>query len=149
MMGGERRLNITITRARREILVFSTLHADRIDLAAVDPKAPGRYLLGIECDGANYHRARTARDRDKLRDGILRDLGWRLHRIGSTDWWSNPEREIHKLSVTNRHVTPTTYSSRRWPTPYSSSYAGISMLPRWSWRENPAAFSSSNGPENG
>lgn len=40
----------------------------RIDLAIVDPDHPGRYLLGIECDGATYHRAITARDRDKLRE---------------------------------------------------------------------------------
>ena len=31
--GGERRLNVAITRARREVLVFSTLRADQIDLA--------------------------------------------------------------------------------------------------------------------
>ncbi|MCA1791430.1 MAG: DUF3320 domain-containing protein, partial [Thioalkalivibrio sp.] len=69
----------------------------RIDLAIVDPEAPGRYLLGIECDGANYHRAKTARDRDKLRQGVLQDLGWKLHRIWSTDWWTNPSRELEKL----------------------------------------------------
>lgn len=164
--GGERRLNVAITRARREVMVFSTLKADqielartrargvrdlkgfleyaergpaaiaaatqpdpdadfdspfeeavsdalvlrgwavhkqvgcaryRIDLAVVDPEAPGRYLLGVECDGANYHRAKTARDRDKLREGVLRDLGWKLHRIWSTDWWTDPQREIQKL----------------------------------------------------
>ncbi len=69
----------------------------RIDLAVVDPANPGRYLLGIECDGANYHRAKTARDRDKLREEVLRDLGWKLHRIWSADWWSNPEQEIRRL----------------------------------------------------
>jgi very-short-patch-repair endonuclease len=71
----------------------------RIDLAVVDPEAPGRYLLGVECDGANYHRAKTARDRDKLREGVLRGLGWNLHRIWSTDWWTNPEQEIRKLEA--------------------------------------------------
>jgi hypothetical protein len=63
----------------------------------IDPEFPGRYLLGIECDGANYHRARTARDRDKLRAGVLRDLGWKLHRIWSSDWWSDPEREVENV----------------------------------------------------
>ena len=164
--GGERRLNVAITRARREVMVFSTLKADqidlarsrargvrdlkgfleyadrgpaaiaeaiqpgpdadfdspfeeavhdalvqrgwevhkqvgcaryRIDLAVVDPEAPGRYVLGIECDGANYHRAKTARDRDKLRAAVLRDLGWTLTRVWSTDWWTDPEREVRKL----------------------------------------------------
>jgi len=42
-------------------------------------------LFGIECDGATYHRAATARDRDKLRQMILEGLGWKLHRICSTD----------------------------------------------------------------
>jgi len=166
--GGERRLNVAITRARREVRVFSTLRAEqidlartrargvhdlknflayaergpsaiaeatqidpdadfespfeeqvgealiergwhihkqvgsaryRIDLAVIDPEAPGRYLLGVECDGANYHRAKTARDRDKLREAVLRDLGWELHRVWSTDWWTNPAREIEKLEA--------------------------------------------------
>ncbi|MBN0617346.1 DUF559 domain-containing protein, partial [Pseudomonas aeruginosa] len=59
----------------------------RIDLAVVDPDAPGRYLAGVECDGATYHRSATARDRDKLREQVLRGLGWEILRIWSTDWW--------------------------------------------------------------
>ena len=176
--GGERRLNVAVTRARREVIVFSTLTSDqidlsrtrargvadlkafldyarkgpsalagaaeyrhdaefdspfeeavydqlvqrgwdvhkqvgcsgyRIDLAVVDPGAPGRYLLGVECDGANYHRAKTARDRDKLREGVLRGLGWQLHRVWSTDWWTNPEGEVDKIEAAlarPRRATP-------------------------------------------
>lgn len=164
--GGWRRLNVAVSRARQEMLVFSTLRADqldtsrtsakgvadlkafleyaqfgkkslltqrsvstdedceslfeeqvcgalrqrghivhtqvgcssyRIDLAVVDPERPGRYLLGIECDGATYHRAKTARDRDKLREMVLRKLGWELHRVWSTDWWENQERELQRI----------------------------------------------------
>ncbi|KAA0888137.1 DUF3320 domain-containing protein [Oryzomonas rubra] len=164
--GGERRLNVAVTRARQEVIVFSTLRAEqidlsrsraqgvadlkcfldyaergtvaiaerqasdpagecespfeeqvcdalrdkgyivhpqvgcsgyRIDLAIVDPDKPGRYLLGIECDGANYHRSKTARDRDKLRESILRGLGWNLHRIWSTDWWEKPAEELVRI----------------------------------------------------
>lgn len=159
--GGERRLNVLITRARRRCEVFSNLTADdvrmegnrpglaafksylrfaqtgqlqgptltetepespfevevitalrgrgyevdaqvgsegyRIDLAVVDPKAPGRYLLGVECDGATYHSARSARDRDKLRQRVLEARGWRLHRIWSSDWWQDREGEIARL----------------------------------------------------
>jgi very-short-patch-repair endonuclease len=70
-----------------------TLHSQvgvsafRIDLGVVDPDAPGRYLVGIECDGATYHRSATARDRDKLREQVLRGLGWDILRIWSTGWW--------------------------------------------------------------
>jgi very-short-patch-repair endonuclease len=70
----------------------------RIDLAVVDPERPGSYLLGIECDGANYHSARTARDRDRLRAHVLTRLGWRLERVWSTDWWVDAEAEIERLN---------------------------------------------------
>lgn len=69
----------------------------RIDIGVVDPRAPGRYLVGIECDGRTYHSGATARDRDRLRQHILEKLGWRIHRIWSTDWWLNPEGEIKKI----------------------------------------------------
>ena len=67
-----------------------------IDLAVVDPKRPGRYVLGIECDGASYHSSRSARERDRLREQHLKGLGWRLHRIWSTDWFRNPDRELNR-----------------------------------------------------
>ncbi len=68
-----------------------------IDLAVVDAENPGRYLIGIECDGASYHSARSARDRDRLRQQILEGIGWKLHRIWSTDWFKNPDREIKRV----------------------------------------------------
>ncbi|HYI14606.1 MAG TPA: DUF3320 domain-containing protein, partial [Thermomicrobiales bacterium] len=68
-----------------------------IDLAIVDPKKPGRYLLGIECDGASYHSARSARDRDRLRQQVLEGLGWRIHRIWSPDWFRSPDRELKRV----------------------------------------------------
>ena len=67
-----------------------------IDLAVVDPDQPGRYVLGIECDGAMYHSARSARDRDRLRQQVLEAVGWRLHRIWSTDWFRDPVREADR-----------------------------------------------------
>jgi len=57
----------------------------RIDLVAMHPKKPGRPVLAIECDGASYHSSATARDRDRLRQAHLQRLGWRFHRIWSTD----------------------------------------------------------------
>ena len=161
--GGERRLNVLITRARQRCEVFTNLTADDIDpgpanpsgvialkrylkyaqtdeldipeltgrstdspfeeevanalrkcgyeidhqigiagyfidLGVKDPERPGRYLLGIECDGATYHSAQSARDRDRIRQNHLEDLGWRIHRIWSTDWFRHPERELKKAA---------------------------------------------------
>ena len=67
-----------------------------VDIGIVDPQQPGRYIIGIECDGASYHSSRSARDRDRLREQVLRGLGWELHRIWSTDWFRNPERELER-----------------------------------------------------
>lgn len=69
----------------------------RIDLGIVHPEKPGRYVLGIECDGATYHRQATARDRDRLRQQVLEGLGWRVHRIWSRDWVKAPVREIERV----------------------------------------------------
>lgn len=70
-----------------------------IDMAARDPDRPGRYLLAIECDGAAYHSSRSARDRDRLRQGVLEGLGWTFHRIWSTDWFRNRQQEISRVVV--------------------------------------------------
>ena len=159
--GGERRLNVIITRARQRCEVFTNISADDIDLSRakgrgievlknyleyaetgkltdspkptgeadspfeeevanalrqhgyeVDhqigsagyfidlgikcPKKPGHYILGIECDGATYHSAKSARDRDRLRQRVLEKQGWRIHRIWSTDWFNCPQRETEK-----------------------------------------------------
>ncbi|MFD8105335.1 DUF4011 domain-containing protein [Streptomyces microflavus] len=59
----------------------------RIDLGIRHPDRPGLYALGVECDGAMYHSSKAARDRDRLREGVLRGLGWELHRIWGTDWY--------------------------------------------------------------
>ncbi|MGN5478211.1 DUF3320 domain-containing protein [Cupriavidus basilensis] len=71
----------------------------RIDLGVVDPDAPGAYLAGVECDGATYHRSATARDRDKLREQVLRGLGWDILRIWSTDWWIDAEGTAEKVHL--------------------------------------------------
>ncbi|MCX8494866.1 MAG: DUF3320 domain-containing protein [Akkermansiaceae bacterium] len=69
----------------------------RIDLGIVDPDSPGDFLVGVECDGATYHRSATARDRDKVRAAVLEGLGWNLLRVWSTDWFVDQEREIDRL----------------------------------------------------
>jgi superfamily I DNA and/or RNA helicase len=46
-----------------------------IDIGIRHPEWPHGYLLGVECDGATYHSAKSARDRDRLRQQVLEDLG--------------------------------------------------------------------------
>lgn len=68
----------------------------RIDMVARHPVKPGRFVLAIECDGASYHAAPTARDRDRLRRQQLEALGWRFHRIWSTDWFLRRDDEVRR-----------------------------------------------------
>jgi len=164
--GGERRLNVAVTRARERIIVFSSItHEDiradkengvyilreylryakangnsksftesidisstvqfdsffeedvykaliqkgylvdtqvgasgyRIDLAVRNPDREGSYLLAIECDGASFHSSLTARDRDRLRQSVLENLGWKFMRIWSKDWFTEPDKVLKKI----------------------------------------------------
>ncbi|MGL4941669.1 MAG: DUF559 domain-containing protein [Thermoguttaceae bacterium] len=69
----------------------------RIDLALVDPEQPDRFVIGIECDGATYHRSATARDRDRLRQDVLEGLGWHIIRIWSTDWMMDQQKQVRRV----------------------------------------------------
>jgi very-short-patch-repair endonuclease len=69
----------------------------RIDLAIRDRRDHSRYVLGIECDGATYHSSRTARDRDLLRQQVLEGMGWRIHRVWSTEWFTNRNRAVDAI----------------------------------------------------
>jgi len=165
--GGERRLNVAVTRARAELHIFSSITAEqidlsrsrargvadlkgfldyavrgevalptppedspealaydfeasiagaleergwevrsqvgvsgfRIDLAVVHPDNADGFLAGIECDGTTYHSSASARDRDKIREGVLRNLGWQLLRIWSTDWFMNPKEAVDRTDA--------------------------------------------------
>lgn len=80
----------------------------RIDLAVRDPRDDRRYLLGVECDGATYHSSRNARDRDLLRQLVLQNMGWRIHRVWSTEWFHDRDRSIAAIlrSVEQALQTP-------------------------------------------
>jgi very-short-patch-repair endonuclease len=89
-----------------------------IDLAVKDPDRPGRYLLGVECDGAQYHSSRWARDRDRLRQEALESRGWTIHRIWSTDWFHRPKEQTEKVieaieRVRALHATPVVTASTK------------------------------------
>ena len=166
--GGERRLNVAVTRAIREVVVFASFDPDmidltrtsaqavhdlktyldfaqrgqvalarqvsvaggdefesafeehvamrlrskgwtiqtqvgvsrfRIDLGVVHPDHAGRFLAGVECDGATFHSSPTARDRDRVRHGVLTALGWQLIRLWSTDFFLDPDAAIASVDV--------------------------------------------------
>lgn len=86
-----------LRRAGYEVVTQVGCSGYRIDLGVVNPDNPGHFLLGVECDGANYHSAKTARDRDRLRELVLEGLGWRLHRVWSTDWFMNRRSALDKI----------------------------------------------------
>lgn len=69
----------------------------RIDMAVKSPVKSGKFILGIECDGATYHSSRTARERDRLRQEILESMGWKIYRIWSTDWIKDFKSEKDRL----------------------------------------------------
>jgi very-short-patch-repair endonuclease len=56
-------------------------------------KERGRNILAIECDGAGYHSSLVARTRDRARQRVLETLGWRIHRVWSTNWWYFEQQE--------------------------------------------------------
>jgi len=68
-----------------------------IDMAIVDDEYPGRYILGIDCDGHAYAAAKSARDRDRLRMQVLEMIGWKMYRVWSMDWLYHPESELERL----------------------------------------------------
>ena len=157
--GGERRLNVAVSRARHEMIIYTTLRSEQIDLnrssaigvaglkrfleyaekneipasakpfnvsegsladvivraliergyqahtnigcsgyrvdvGIVDSQHPSNYILGILCDGENYRRTKTVRDREIVQNGVLRSLGWNIFRVWTIDWWERPEEVI-------------------------------------------------------
>ena len=165
--GGEKRLNVAVTRARQELHVFASIGAEdidlartrargvrdlkafldyaargpvalaaeaegsvggvespfeaqvkealeargwevrpqigvsgyRIDLGVVNPERAGAFLAAVECDGAAYHSSPTARDRDRVREAVLRSLGWRIERVWSTDWFMRRAEALDRLDA--------------------------------------------------
>ncbi|TYP69637.1 DUF3320 domain-containing protein [Paenibacillus methanolicus] len=170
--GGWRRLNVAVSRAREEMLVFSTLRAHhlqasrisaqgvlglksfleyaekgkhalpageqakqiplvshvhrgvaeklrqkgfetdlyvgtsgyRIDIGVRHPEQGGQYVLGILMDGPMYRNADTARDRDILREQVLRQLGWKLYRLWTPDWWENADKVAERIIAAIQHA---------------------------------------------
>ena len=81
-------------------------------MGIVHPDAPGIYLAGVECDGATYHGSPAARDRDRVRQMILEDLGWNIVRLWSTDYFVNNERAIARLDAQLKKLLDASRNSR-------------------------------------
>ena len=76
----------------------------RLDIVV---KENGKNLLAIECDGAAYHSSLVARTRDRARQRLLEKLGWRFHRVWSTNWWFYEDQEKQAIiDAINRARTP-------------------------------------------
>jgi len=71
----------------------------RIDIAVKHPAHRSGYLAAIECDGATYHAGKSVRDRDRIRQEVLENLGWRdrIWHIWSTDWFRDPRSQTDML----------------------------------------------------
>ena len=71
----------------------------RIDIGVRHPNREGTYCLAVECDGAMYHSSKVARDRDRIRQQVLENLGWRIHRIWGPTWYN--ERKVAEEALKN------------------------------------------------
>ncbi len=69
----------------------------KIDIGVIDPVNKGCFLMGVECDGTTYRSSSSARDRDRLREQVLGQLGWHIHRIWSPTWVARRDSEIRRL----------------------------------------------------
>ena len=67
-------------------------------MGVVHPDKPGKFLAGVECDGATYHGSPAARDRDRVRQTILENLGWTIIRLWSTDYFIDPDGAVEKIN---------------------------------------------------
>jgi len=139
---GKRRVGNAVARAlaERGWIVRHRAGAGpyRVDLAVVDPADPARYVLAIEHDGAAYTSAPTARDRDRLRAQALAQLGWRMHRVWSVDWWLDSELEIQRahgaivaaIAASRQRRAPAAQPRGRRPSLAKALAAGSAPIPR-------------------
>jgi very-short-patch-repair endonuclease len=97
--GFERQVASLIHQIDPSLIVKPQVGCDgfRIDLGVAHQSSPHRFILGIECDGATYHAEPSARQRDMIRQAILEQHGWKIHRIWSTAWWHNFAEERSRL----------------------------------------------------
>ena len=64
----------------------------RIDLGVKKNQGDPCYLCGVECDGRAWHSGWHARHNDIWRQKILESKGWKIVRIWSNEWFTNPKQ---------------------------------------------------------
>ena len=73
-------------------------HSDfKVDIAVINPYKEDEYLMGIMLDGDSYCKSPDTKDREVAQPGVLKGLGWQLHRVWAMDWWDNKDKEIANL----------------------------------------------------
>ena len=74
--GGERRLNVLMTRAKRVLQIFSSMHAEDIDLTRATGRGPAvfREYLRFAERGGEFDAARGGRSSDRFADVVARQL---------------------------------------------------------------------------
>jgi very-short-patch-repair endonuclease len=109
----------------------------RIDIGVRHPDKEGSFMLGIECDGAAYHSAKSARDRDRLRESVLRGLGWEIHRIWGLSWYRDRATQEVALKVAldaalrGQKVVPAISGPAEEPEPMEYEEIDLSAPPAW------------------
>ena len=68
----------------------------RIDMV-VEPLSRNKRKIAIECDGAKYHSSNEAYAWDIFRQQQIEKQGFDFHRIWSTNWWNNHQKETESV----------------------------------------------------
>ncbi len=118
-----------------------------IDFAAMHPQRRSEPVLAIEADGVMYHSSETARDRDRLRQEHLERLGWRFHRIWSSDWFRSRDSEVqhavaayHEAIEARDQPRPSVNSNDVEPAPYWLPDTRGQKRERVTWPDIPRNF---------
>jgi very-short-patch-repair endonuclease len=63
-------------------------------------------MIGVECEGFEYHGSRLAWKRDKARTAWLEAQGWRLIFVTWDDVTRFPDRTVQRIEIACRGAIP-------------------------------------------
>lgn len=67
-----------------------------IDIAIFDTEF-NRFICGIETDFGAYKTIKSTTDRERIRQNVLRSLGWKVYHIWSNDYYRNAKVELESI----------------------------------------------------